>query len=107
MNYNEKFIPFSKDNVEEIQDIIQAAFPDTQVVVVQMQAPVLNYLNHIVMAKTVRYDPLYGVFEAIQNDIIKLKWFINNNKFNLEFILIGLYGYYPNSSIIRYGIKTM
>lgn len=105
MNYDEKFILFSKDNVEEIQDIIQAAFPDTQVVVVQMQAPVLKYLNHIVMAKTVRYDPLYGVFEAIQNDIIKLKWFINNSK--LESILIGLYGYYPNSSIIRYGIKTM
>ena len=100
-------IPFTRDEANEVENIIKALIPETQVAVIVMSAPMINYFNHIIVAESKTYNPVHGIFEMIQNYVIVHDAKHVQRGLRTIGIIVGLYGYYPEQSIARIGIKIM
>ena len=99
MSYDEKFIPFNDKDVEEFNNILNEYFSRPFNQVVKMNGPVYPIIGGDMTARTEKYDSCYGPFKKIFDRVESCKIY------DPITILVGLYGYYPGSSYVRYGLK--
>lgn len=100
-------VQFAAQTCADLRDEIQREFPRQEVVVVQMRGPIMNFVGHELIAKSVRYNPMTGPFKLIVDTLKKNEIETINKGLMLKTILVGLYVYNPEDSIVRYALKTI
>lgn len=90
MSYDEKFVLFNDDDVDEFYNLLHRDFPEPLIYVIRMTGPVYPAGTNDITAWSVKYDPRYGPFKTIYDKIYSC---VNGSPaFDPIVITVGLYG---------------